>query len=302
MYLFKEIYDYLFSDIIENSPNMIWISDLEGNRVYFNRAWLDFTGRNIIEEQGTGWTKGVYPGDYLYNKNIYNKGYSSRTNFEVIFRLQSAEGDYRWVFEKGIYHEREKFKGFLGYCSPVKDFVIKGIENEYLEIIKKIASKKVIILEAINDGMDFIITDINFNEKYLIGKSIFNTHFNTGGDNFYNELYEVWYRGKTVALPFIKDRESSNCVWRKLYLLRLPSLKVLAVFSDIIDVTSEIGDKIKVLRKQKKLQQIALAKKAGISQSYLSNIENGEKSPTIRILNKISEALGLSLIDFLKGQ
>lgn len=52
--------------------------------------------------------------------------------------------------------------------------------------------------------------------------------------------------------------------------------------------------KIKEIRIEKKMTQIQLARKAGISQSYLSELENNKKSPTLRQLCKIADALGVS--------
>lgn len=52
--------------------------------------------------------------------------------------------------------------------------------------------------------------------------------------------------------------------------------------------------KIKEIRIEKKLSQIELARKAHMSQSYLSELENNKKSPTLRQLCKIADALGVS--------
>lgn len=51
--------------------------------------------------------------------------------------------------------------------------------------------------------------------------------------------------------------------------------------------------KTKEIRVEKKLSQIQLAKKARISQSYLSELESNKKSPTLRQLCKIADALGV---------
>lgn len=51
--------------------------------------------------------------------------------------------------------------------------------------------------------------------------------------------------------------------------------------------------KIKDVRIRKKMSQTQLAKKAGISQSYLSELEINKKSPTLRQLCKIAEALNV---------
>jgi transcriptional regulator with XRE-family HTH domain len=55
--------------------------------------------------------------------------------------------------------------------------------------------------------------------------------------------------------------------------------------------------RIKEVRIEKKVSQTQLAKKAKISQSYLSELESNKKSPTLRQLCKIAEAL-----DVLPGE
>lgn len=62
-----------------------------------------------------------------------------------------------------------------------------------------------------------------------------------------------------------------------------------------------IGETIKLLRKEKNIKQLDLAASCGISQTYLSQIEKGRKVPALDILEKISAALGLpfAVLSFL---
>lgn len=60
----------------------------------------------------------------------------------------------------------------------------------------------------------------------------------------------------------------------------------------------EIGNRIAFLRTAKQYSVNKLANKAGISQSYLRDIELGKKNPTIDTLYYICEGLGISLYDF----
>lgn len=60
-----------------------------------------------------------------------------------------------------------------------------------------------------------------------------------------------------------------------------------------------IGVKIRELRLKKDMKQIELAKKAGISNTYLSDIEGGRTMPSLKTLIKISEALQVSANIFL---
>lgn len=56
-----------------------------------------------------------------------------------------------------------------------------------------------------------------------------------------------------------------------------------------------IGPTIKNIRNQKGLKQIWVAKKAGISNRYLSGIESGKKNPTIKTIENVCKVLGISL-------
>ncbi|MBV4429538.1 helix-turn-helix domain-containing protein [Clostridium tyrobutyricum] len=60
-----------------------------------------------------------------------------------------------------------------------------------------------------------------------------------------------------------------------------------------------IGEKIKEERIKKGLKQYELAKKAGISNTYLSDLEVGRTAPSIKTLDKLSKALEVDIKIFL---
>lgn len=62
----------------------------------------------------------------------------------------------------------------------------------------------------------------------------------------------------------------------------------------------ELGMRIKTLRENKGLSQNALANKAGVSPTYIYQLEKGEKSPTVEYLEFICDALGVTLEDFFR--
>jgi transcriptional regulator with XRE-family HTH domain len=57
----------------------------------------------------------------------------------------------------------------------------------------------------------------------------------------------------------------------------------------------KLGERIAYLRKQRQIQQSELAKSAFITQSMLSQIEAGSKSPSIEVLTDIAGALDISV-------
>ena len=60
----------------------------------------------------------------------------------------------------------------------------------------------------------------------------------------------------------------------------------------------EVANRIRELREAKKMTQNALANAAGVSPTYIYQLERGEKSPTVEYLDHICWGLGLTLKDF----
>lgn len=60
----------------------------------------------------------------------------------------------------------------------------------------------------------------------------------------------------------------------------------------------DVSNRIRELRESKGLTVNGLANLAGISQSYLRDIELGNKKPTVEYLEYICEALKISLVTF----
>jgi transcriptional regulator with XRE-family HTH domain len=66
-------------------------------------------------------------------------------------------------------------------------------------------------------------------------------------------------------------------------------------------VLQVLGDRIKLIREDKKMGLNETAELAGISGSYLSTIENGiKKNPSMKTLSKIAAALEVSVDEFFK--
>ena len=61
-----------------------------------------------------------------------------------------------------------------------------------------------------------------------------------------------------------------------------------------------IHTKIKIYRLQNKLTQKELALKCNLSQSHISELEHNLKSPTVKTLESIANALNVCIFDLLE--
>jgi transcriptional regulator with XRE-family HTH domain len=59
------------------------------------------------------------------------------------------------------------------------------------------------------------------------------------------------------------------------------------------------GVHLRTLREGRGLSQLSLANATGLSQSYISEIEAGKKSPTLRIIQKIAYGLHVPIIQLI---
>lgn len=64
------------------------------------------------------------------------------------------------------------------------------------------------------------------------------------------------------------------------------------------------GQALKLLRRHQGLNQLALAKKLGISRSYISELESGNRTPSLDLLNRYAETFNVpvsSLVFFAEA-
>lgn len=61
----------------------------------------------------------------------------------------------------------------------------------------------------------------------------------------------------------------------------------------------QIGDRLRKLRREKKLTTTQLSKQSGVTQSTISEIENNNRSPQLDTLEKICQALEISMTELL---
>lgn len=65
-------------------------------------------------------------------------------------------------------------------------------------------------------------------------------------------------------------------------------------------VLTPIGERIRLLRIERRLSVNEFANKSGVSKSYISNIERGvQKNPSLIIMGKLAKTLEVSLEELL---
>jgi PAS domain S-box-containing protein len=107
--------------VTDIAPVLIWMSGPDTLLNYFNRRWLDFTGRPIHTQLGNGWTEGMHADDRPQYDSIYRDAFANHQPFQTEFRLRRSDGQYRWLLDIGIptYDQQGSFTGFIGSCLDI---------------------------------------------------------------------------------------------------------------------------------------------------------------------------------------
>lgn len=112
-----------FKAIADTAPVLVWMSDTDKLCTYFNKGWLNFTGRTMEQEYGNGWAEGVHPADFDRCLQFYISSFDKREAFSMEYRLKRNDGQYRWILDNGVprYTLEGEFLGYIGSCIDIND-------------------------------------------------------------------------------------------------------------------------------------------------------------------------------------
>jgi PAS domain S-box-containing protein len=163
-----------FRMMANTAPVMIWMSGSDKRCTFFNKGWLDFTGRTLEQELGDGWTEGVHRDETDRCLQIYANAFDARQEFTMEYRLRRSDGEYCWVLDHGV--PRIEANGtFLGYIGTVIDISeIKRGEEKFRLAVEASANATVMV----NDQGQIVLVNqqteklFGYSRDELIGQSL----------------------------------------------------------------------------------------------------------------------------------
>jgi PAS domain S-box-containing protein len=112
-----------FRQMADSAPVLIWVAGTDKLCTYFNKPWLDFTGRTMEQELGNGWAASVHPDDLRRCVDTYTESFDRREEFKMEYRLRRHDGQYRWVLDHGVprFASAHEFAGYIGSCVDITE-------------------------------------------------------------------------------------------------------------------------------------------------------------------------------------
>jgi PAS domain S-box-containing protein len=135
-----------FRTLADTAPMYIAMADEDGNAVYFNKPWLDFTGMKMEQMKGLGWLATLHPEDSPRFEKDFLEAFRERIPISEEYRFKRADGQYRWMHAVGAPRFTPD-RRFIGYFGTYTDFhetkeaqlALKRSEERFRTLIDKSA-------------------------------------------------------------------------------------------------------------------------------------------------------------------
>jgi PAS domain S-box-containing protein len=151
-----------FRTMADHAPVLIWIAGPDKLCHYFNKLWLELTGRTIEQELGNGWMEGVHLDDRPHCQETYLRSFMAQEDFKIEFRLRRYDGHYRWMLNHGVplFGPEGKFIGFIGSCVDItnRKHTEEAVQRLNTELEGRVAARTAALRESHEQMESFTYT------------------------------------------------------------------------------------------------------------------------------------------------
>jgi two-component system sensor kinase FixL len=163
-----------FRTVANAAPVMIWMTGPDRLCTFVNKGWLNFTGRSLEQELGTGWAQGLHLEDLDRCLDVYQNSFNARESFTMEYRLLRSDGEYRWVLDSGTprFAPDGAFLGYIGSCIDITER--KSAEEQFRLVLDATPNAMIMVDSAgvINFANASAATVFGYSLSQLIGCQI----------------------------------------------------------------------------------------------------------------------------------
>ena len=92
----------LFRAVAENIPQLAWMTGPDGEILWFNRRWTDYTGTTLKDMQQNGWKSVHHPDHPERVAAGWIQALQTGEPWEDTFPLRRRDGEYRWFLSRAF--------------------------------------------------------------------------------------------------------------------------------------------------------------------------------------------------------
>jgi hemerythrin-like metal-binding protein/PAS domain S-box-containing protein len=91
-----------FRSMADNVPALIWMSDAQGRRSYYNQQWSQYTGLNQEDLLRGDWLDCIHPDDVARIRELHSNINDHEVERIADYRLRRKDQHYRWFWETTV--------------------------------------------------------------------------------------------------------------------------------------------------------------------------------------------------------
>ena len=112
-----------YRSYIEVTGQLAWTTNPRGEVAGDIPAWRKFTGQSEDDVQGTGWSKAVHPEDIRHTLETWKKAVTTKSAYEVEYRIRRYDGVYRHFLVRGVpvFRKDGSLREWVGTCIDITE-------------------------------------------------------------------------------------------------------------------------------------------------------------------------------------
>ena len=112
-----------FRSLADSVPMLIWISDAQLQRVFFNSSWHNLTTLSVHDLESGRWRESIHPDDRVDYLRTVSEAASKSREIRVEYRLRRGDGQYRWFLESVVPRPAKEgqFIGLIGSAIDITE-------------------------------------------------------------------------------------------------------------------------------------------------------------------------------------
>ena len=175
-----------YKSFIDLTEQVGWVTNSKGEIEEDVASFRKFTGKTFEEIKGMGWTKAIHPDDIENTVAVWNNAVTSKSRYDVEYRLIRYDGEYRNMIARGVpvLNAEGRVKEWIGVCIDITDR--KKQEEQLISLNQRFN------LAAKSAGLG--IWDLDLVNNILIWDDFMYQLYGIKKDDF-TSAYEAWLNG-----------------------------------------------------------------------------------------------------------
>jgi PAS domain S-box-containing protein len=160
-----------YRTLAEALPQLVWTSQPDGQRDYFSRQWVEYTGIREEEQLGLAWLdRVVHPQDRERVRERWMAAVKGREDYDLELRIRRVDGQYRWFKARATpVRDEGRTVRWFGTCTDITDIVeARETLKRSREELERLVAERTRSLAAANDRLTAEIGERQRTEEALL--------------------------------------------------------------------------------------------------------------------------------------